>query len=290
MPDNQRYLERFQRVVTYIQQHLDEPLDMNRLAEIAHLSPAHWHRIYTAICGETLNGTVRRLRLHRAATHLINTDTAVADIAAQCGYRSVQAFNRAFSESYGMPPARFRREGSHTRFQLTPNSDETNIMDSNEMDVRIECFANPLPLVGIAHTGPYTEIGTAFEKLNGWMVAQQIWPDLKAVIGIYHDDPSVVPAEQLRSHACAALKEGSTVEVPEGFEQMSIEAGRFAVLRYKGPYAGLSKAYEWFFGSWLANSGECMANSPCFEDYLNNPRETAPEELLTDIYMPLKAR
>jgi len=288
MPDNQRYLERFQRVIRYIQQHLDEPLDMNQLADIAHLSPAHWHRIYSAICGETLNSTVRRLRLHRAAGHLINTDTAIAEIAQQCGYRSVQSFNRAFSESYGMPPARFRREGSHTRFQLTPCNKESAQMDSNNMDVRIECFEKPLALVGVAHTGSYMEIGTAFEKLHGWMFAQQIGPDLKAVIGIYHDDPSAVPVEQLRSHACAALKEGSQVQVPADFEQITIEPGRFAVLRYKGPYAGLSKAYEWFFGQWLAHSGEEMDERSCFEDYLNNPRDTPPEELLTDIYLPVR--
>jgi len=159
--------------------------------------------------------------------------------------------------------------------------------DQTEMDVRIECFAKPLQMVGVEHRGPYMEIGVAFEKLNGWMMEQQVWPHLKAVIGIYHDDPCSVAPESLRSHACAALKEGHDLQMPEDFEQLSADAGRYAVLRFKGPYAGLQQAYRWFYGVWLPQSGEELANRPCFEDYLNNPREVAPEELLTDIYMPL---
>lgn len=42
--------ERFRRVIAYIQDHMYDELDMNRLAEVACLSPCHWHRIYHAIC------------------------------------------------------------------------------------------------------------------------------------------------------------------------------------------------------------------------------------------------
>ena len=48
------YQERLSRVVAYIHDHLDEPLDLNRLAEVAHLSPCHWHRVYQALYGETI--------------------------------------------------------------------------------------------------------------------------------------------------------------------------------------------------------------------------------------------
>jgi hypothetical protein len=47
-------------VSEYIYDHLDEELELYRLAEIAHLSPYHWHRIYRAMCGEAAVTTVRR--------------------------------------------------------------------------------------------------------------------------------------------------------------------------------------------------------------------------------------
>ena len=65
-----RYEPRLRRVIAHVHDHLDEPLDLNALAEIACLSPHHWHRIYHAMFGETLANTVKRLRLHRAAGRL----------------------------------------------------------------------------------------------------------------------------------------------------------------------------------------------------------------------------
>src|SRR5262245_31013102 len=65
-----RYERRMRRVIEHVYDHLDQPLDLNALAEVAHLSPHHWHRVYHAMCGETLAQTVKRLRLHRAAGEL----------------------------------------------------------------------------------------------------------------------------------------------------------------------------------------------------------------------------
>ncbi len=60
------------------------------------------------------------------------------------------------------------------------------------------------------------------------------------------------------------------------------------MLTYKGPYAGISAAYHSLFGNWLPEAGEEPAEAPCCEIYLNNSREVAPEELLTEICLPLK--
>ncbi|WP_163540219.1 helix-turn-helix transcriptional regulator, partial [Klebsiella pneumoniae] len=81
------------------------------------LSSYHWHRIYRAIYGETAAQTVKRLRLHRAAGDIVETDLSVGEIAKRSGYPNVQSFNRIFKAAYGMPPARYRKEGSHTLFE-----------------------------------------------------------------------------------------------------------------------------------------------------------------------------
>ena len=70
--------------------------------------------------------------------------------------------------------------------------------------------------------------------------------------------------------------------------ETTIGGGRHAVLRHKGPYATMRSAYQWFYGAWLAQSGEEVEDAPVFEEYLNNPRDTEPQDLLTDIYLPLK--
>ena len=60
-----------------------------------------------------------------------------------------------------------------------------------------------------------------------------------------------------------------------------------AVLRHRGPYATMRAAYQWLYGHWLVHSGHTVHDAPVFEEYLNNPRDTAPADLLTDIYLPL---
>src|SRR3970040_870372 len=108
--DSHGYPERIQRVVDYLAEHLDEALDLETLARGAHFSPYPFHRIYRALLGETVNDTVRRLRLHRSAIDLLDRDLGIEHTARRAGYASQAAFTRAFRAEYGEPPARSRRD------------------------------------------------------------------------------------------------------------------------------------------------------------------------------------
>jgi AraC family transcriptional regulator len=56
------YAMRLERVFRWLADHLDDTLDLARLAEVAAMSPYHFHRTYHAMQGETAAVTVRRLR------------------------------------------------------------------------------------------------------------------------------------------------------------------------------------------------------------------------------------
>ncbi|GAA3935728.1 AraC family transcriptional regulator [Litoribacillus peritrichatus] len=281
------YQKRFQWVIDYIYDHLDQPLDLNKLAEVACMSPYHWHRIYHATYGETLASTVKRLRLHKAAGKLANSDSAVAEIAKTSGYTSLQSFSRAFSETYGMPPAKYRKQGSHTQFHINDRcaSGTTRSTSMHEVNIKqVEAFE----VISFPHTGPYINIGHAFEKLFGWLAVKGLFnPEMK-VLGVYYDDPSSVPENELRSAACVTLCGSNDIDLDENMALATIQGGEYAVLRFKGPYSDMHKAYAWLYGEWFPKSGREPGNQPAFEDYLNNPREVAPNDLLTDIYLALK--
>ncbi|PDT18162.1 GyrI-like domain-containing protein [Rhizobium sp. J15] len=273
------YESRLRRVSAYIHDHLDQELDMERLAEIACLSSYHWHRIYRAIYGETLAATVKRLRLHRAAGEIVGTELAVSEIAKRSGYPNLQSFNRIFKSVYGMPPARYRKEGSHTAFEPSPNGKTQKMFDVTIREIaRTE-------LIGVAHTGSYMQIGKAFETLFGTLYARGLARPGMRMIGVYLDDPDIVPAAQLRSIACVTGTPDLPAEAP--FERRTIDGGNYAVLCHKGPYADMHKAYQWLYAEWLPKSGRQLKDSVMFEEYLNNPRDVPPTELLTEIHMPL---
>jgi len=280
--NQERYLQRFQKVIDHIYDHLDEALDLNQLADIACVSPYHWHRIYSGMVGETIAATIKRLRLHHAAGLLINSDQTINQIADQSGYTSLQSFTRAFSETYGLPPAKYRSNGSHQIFKVQAENRNDTMMDVTLKNIEA------IDVLAISHTGSYMSIGNAFEKLFGWLgMKGLINPEMKSY-GIYFSDPDSIPEAELQSAACAQVTAGSDLELSYGIERKTIAAGEYAVLRHKGPYADMRSAYQWLYGTWLPASGREVADQPCFEDYLNNPREVAPAELLTDIYLPLK--
>lgn len=140
-------------------------------------------------------------------------------------------------------------------------------------------------LAVIGHTGPYMEIGRAFETLAALCATRSLSPEVKRSIGLFYDDPDTTPAAELRSHA--AVEVGPDTKISEPMEELRLEAGKIAQLRLKGPYSGLAPAYEYLYGTWLPQSGEEPRDTPCHEIYLNSPQDTAPEDLMTEICVPL---
>ncbi|WP_201862621.1 AraC family transcriptional regulator [Microvirga soli] len=274
------YASRLTRVSSYIHDHLDEELSLDVLAGIACLSPYHWHRIYHAHFGETVAATVRRLRLQRAAAHLAHTSMPITKVAERAGYDSQASFTRAFSAAFGLPPATYREVGSHSVFKAPTHQGVLTMYD-----VGIDTIS-PKTLIAVDHRGPYMNIGKSFDLLFTTLAQRGlIRPDLP-MVGVYLDDPTSVPEDELRSKACVAVNEPVTVDAP--LVSTQVRGGDHAVLKYKGPYGDMHAAYSWLYGQWLPSSGREAADAPVFEDYLNSPRDTPPTELRTDIYLPLK--
>ena len=275
-----QYEDRLRRVSAHIHAHLDDELDLDRLSEIACLSAHHWHRIYRAVHGETPAQTVRRLRLHRAAGEIVGTKLPVRQIAARWGYPDLASFTRVFAQTYGLPPARYRREGSHSLFQPKELQENPGMYDISIRTI------DQLPLFAVPHSGSYMSIGQAFETLYGTLHARGLFAPGMRMIGIYLDDPDTVPEDRLRSFACVTRRDGAAAPTSP-IVSREIEGGTYAVLRHKGPYAAMSMAYRWLYGTWLPQSGRALRDSPLFEEYLNTPRDVAPADLVTDICLPL---
>ncbi|MBC8641202.1 AraC family transcriptional regulator [Caballeronia sp. EK] len=278
------YEARLARVVAHIHDHLDDELDLNRLAEVACLSPYHWHRIYHAFYGETAAATVRRLRLHRAANELVHGAVPIDSIAERAGYSSVQAFSRAFQASYRMAPGQFRNEGGASMFVPF---DEVRSGDTamHQVDIRTQ---NGFTVAAMEHRGSYMNIGRAFEMLFHGLATRELIDPRARSLGIYFDDPSAVAEDDLRSMACCELFDADAVKFEAPVSRVEVAGGEFAVLTHVGPYAQLCFAYQWLYGEWLPKSGRETGEAPVFEVYVNDPRETVASELVTEIWMPLK--
>src|ERR1700678_2059860 len=105
------YAQRINRVIDYLRGNLDRQVKLEELAKVACFSEFHFHRIFGAISGETLNNFTNRLRLEQAARLLRYSSQSVTDIALNCGFSSSATFSRAFRSGYDTSPSQFRKSG-----------------------------------------------------------------------------------------------------------------------------------------------------------------------------------
>jgi AraC family transcriptional regulator len=261
---------RIDRVMRYIHANPHANPDFQHLADIACLSPFHFHRLYHAVTGETVAATLARLKLHGAAGALAKTDRPLAAIARDAGYRSISAFSRAFSCSHGDAPTRFRANARSGGGRLMT---EISIKDRPA-----------LRLLVTEHRGAAYLIGDAFDRLVAWGSPRGLLGPRKMGVAVYLADMSVPEAEQ-RSLAGFTIDMEVESDNP-GIMPYDLPPGHHLVMLHKGPYAQIGETWRALY-RWLATSTVQPANRPTFEVYLNNPRSTPPEGLLTEVCIPL---
>ncbi len=80
-----------------------------------HFSRFHFDRMIRSVAGEPPQAFRRRILLERAAYRMVTTKAPLIDIAVEAGYGSHEAFTRAFTRAYGVPPAAWRRSPGRIR-------------------------------------------------------------------------------------------------------------------------------------------------------------------------------
>jgi AraC family transcriptional regulator len=306
VPNDSRfeYERRMHRVLAYIDEHLDNPLDLKILAEVAHFSSYHFHRLFSAWMGETFGDYLRRRRVEVAAMRLAaQPRTKILVIALSVGFASAEAFTRAFKSRFGCAPTTWREQQAAQR-RANSNSGQTNSKRSQALPAHLaehEGSRNmnketimkvklidrqSVTVAYLRHVGPYGESIPRFwqETYYPWAAANNLLDQPR--FGISHDDPSITAPEQCRYDACA--------EVPPGFVASkdafttTIPGGIFAVLRFKGTGENVGEAWASLLRDWLPASGYQLDARPAFEYYPKNA-EYDPEtgEFACEICIPV---
>lgn len=296
-PDTaQVYRERMLRVLVHIQKRLDEDLALAELARVAHFSPYHFHRIFRGMVGESVKAHIRRLRLERAAGCLKLTKRSVTRIAFEASYETHESFTRAFRDSFGVSPSQYRKQHRSFSFERAPSGvhfspDGARVvfhpLDERGKNMKVEVKKmKPMRVAFMRHVGPYNECGATWERFMTWAGPRGLIQPDAMMFGVCHDDPEVTPPDKIRYDACLTVDEDFKPEGEVGVQE--IAGGSYAVTTHFGPYDKLGETYAALCGQWVPNSGYEMRLAPCFEVHLTDPENTDPEDLVTDIYLPLE--
>lgn len=97
--------------LAYIHRKYHTPLSVANLAEMEHLSEAHYRAVFKTLTGTTPNSYIIDRRMAAACHMLESTDCSMEEIAHTVGYSDVYYFGRIFRARVGISPGRYRRVG-----------------------------------------------------------------------------------------------------------------------------------------------------------------------------------
>ena len=101
---------RLRRVTELVHAEIEEELSLDKMAETAGLSAAHFSQMFRKSTGESPHQFVLRLRVERAKQMLRAPKTRVLDVAIACGFKTQQHFARVFRRACGATPTEYRQE------------------------------------------------------------------------------------------------------------------------------------------------------------------------------------
>ena len=274
------YVQRINKVVAYINNHLDETLDLKTLANEAALSDFHFHRIFKALKGEAIGGYITRLRLEATARLLRYTALTIEEIAFNIGYETSASLSKTFKKQYGISPTEYRT--NKDTYIMKKEIINPDLALKTPKIVTLE----PKNLIYVALTGAYGSLnyGKAYEQLWAVIKAQKLFTKGIESICISYDDPKITEGSLQRSDVCLAIHKPATPQ--EEVSCKTLAGGKYAVFFYQGSYENLSQVYDTAV-RWVIDHQYTLREEPFFEKYLNDARRTPKEKLKTEIYIPI---
>lgn len=281
------WLQRMTNAVDYIEKHLEEPIEVARIAEVAYSSSFHFQRMFHILTGNTVVEYIRKRRLTLAARELAEKKAKVIDIALKYGYETPEAFTKAFKRLHGVCPAKARRSGISLK-AFPRISLEFALKGNQNLDYKIvdrEAFR----VVGKA-LRVSTKEGENFKRIP------QFWKECISdgtceklcryfqateILGVCMD----MEYEKEQFVYMIAAKKSRTYTGSE-FVAKTIPASNWAVFTSVGPLPNtIQRVWEGIFQEWFPATGYEHAVAPELEIYPNG--DINGEDYQCEVWIPI---
>ena len=126
----------------------------------------------------------------------------------------------------------------------------------------------------------------AFERLFEGATAMGVVPQVQRAIAMSPDAPRG-PDDPDQRFVAGYVIDGPLPEPIEGLHLETLRGGRWAVFRHLGPYTTLWQTWTSAYRDWVPRAGCTLRDEVPFEHYVNEPADVPPDQLITDIYVPI---
>ena len=274
------WIERLNKAINYIEEHITEEINYDELAQIACCSTYHFQRMFAYMAGVPLSEYIRRRRMSLAAVDLQSGGEKIIDVGLKYGYSSPTAFNRAFQKVHGITPSAAKKGGISIK-SYPPISFKITVKGVEEMNYRIEEKA-AFRIVGISHP-LHKEIEKNFSTVPQMWQEAAMNGTVEKLAALMNGQPMGVlgvsacnDEEEWRYYIAVA----SSAEIDHSsFEEYIIPAGTWAIFSGAGTGASIQELEQRIVTEWLPTSGYEYANAPDIEVYINPDPSNAQYEV-----------
>lgn len=223
-------------LLSNIETHLDETLDMDKMAASLAISSVHMQRLFKFAFGLPLAAYVRSRKLSASLEPLLNTGLTVLDIANEFAFEYEQSYIRAFKREFGLTPGELRKTGAIVK--VTP---PLQLFESNRLADGV--FFGPeivmvpaFTVVGRRHRVPFSESVEMAPR-----VARDFWDNERQRIeGIVCPDVYIgltrIPEETDYSFYMPSIQVRHSHDIPDCLETDSFKTSLCARFRYIGQH------------------------------------------------------
>lgn len=296
------------KLIDYIDEHTEKPLELKDLSEIALVSPYHLHRVFKSITGETIHAYVKRIRLEKAASKLKYSETMdISEISRQCGFSSIPVFSRSFRNYFGVTATDYSKihsinsksrkinskNNQPNSTWLAYNEDGAN---EKELDIKIKrmqpCYIAYIRTNGRILEKTFEENREHLETMGSifdWARQHSLWnPAETALISVEYQDPNISGEKRMRSDCGLTLSRPIESSGEIGCRRLS--GGQYAVLRIFDTTMHARVKVKRLWEEWLPNSGYYYTGRPVIILHQNNPSWEPSHQYSIDYAIPVRPK
>lgn len=285
-------LAQMNEAMQYLEEHLLDEIDYEKLSRIAACSEYHFRRMFSFLSGMPLHEYVRKRRIAQAPM-LLKQGMKVIDCASLLGYESPDAFRRAFIAMHGITPSKVGQEESKLQ-AFPPMTFQLTIKGGKQMEYRI-VHNKEFKIVGFKKriTLQYDGINHQIDSLVEEMTPMHI-AELKALCDIEPKGILSVSANFAERTAEGTeldqyIGVATTKEAPKGYDVLSADESDWGVFTVIGPFPQtVQDTWAQIFSEWLPSSEYQLAKGP--EMLWHESPDLSQPKCKSEIWIPLEKR
>lgn len=287
---NQVQLERYKKLLTYIDEHFKEDINIETVEAVCHYSYRNINRIFRALHQETIGKYIKRLRLEKAAQYLKYSDIGVSELSYEVGFEDRAAFSKAFKKKYGCAPSAFRT--SREAHLETTQQDFLKDLGADRPKLQYEIEYLPdFDYIFLEYRGDYenySAIEALGQQLYEYVADKEILGYQSVFMTEIMDDSDISDRIHLRYNVGFTLDQPLNFE-PEGlFRTKRHKRQKYAKFVHEGTHQSCTDFYEKIYAFWMLDVGLELQDLPTLEYYPNVEEDTFSEEVRTEIYIPVR--